>query len=131
MEANKISILTGISRPSVNKYLKAIRQSIAQHCEKDESYFGAKRKKGKSGRGAFGKTIVVGLLNGKLYTNLFGKMLRRIRRFIPMVGAVTTDSLTLVTKSITEFFTEKMNLYAGNHTLMEWKTSGVWRKQGW
>ena len=33
LEANKISILTGISRPSVNKYLKAIRQSIAQHCE--------------------------------------------------------------------------------------------------
>ena len=36
--------------------------------EPDESYFGAKRVRGKRGRGAAGKTPVFGLLN---YINLF------------------------------------------------------------
>ena len=38
----------------------------------DESYFGAKRIRGKRGRGASGKTPVFGLLkrNGKVYTQI-------------------------------------------------------------
>jgi transposase len=40
--------------------------------ELDESYFGAKRVRGKRGRGAYGKTIVFGLLKrgGKVYTEI-------------------------------------------------------------
>ena len=40
--------------------------------EVDESFFGARRVKGKRGRGASGKTIVFGLLkrNGKVYTRI-------------------------------------------------------------
>ena len=40
--------------------------------EIDESYFGAKRVKGKRGRGASGKTIVFGIFNrhGKVYTEI-------------------------------------------------------------
>jgi len=40
--------------------------------EADESYFGARRVKGKRGRGAGGKTIVFGLYkrNGKVYTEI-------------------------------------------------------------
>ena len=40
--------------------------------EVDESYFGARRVKGKRGRGAKGKTIVFGLLKreGKVYTEI-------------------------------------------------------------
>ncbi len=82
LEANKIAKLSGVSRPSVNKYLKAIRVKILEFCiqenpfqgevEVDESYFGPKRVKGKRGRGAGGKTIVFGLLkrNGKVYTEI-------------------------------------------------------------
>lgn len=82
LEAVKIAELTGISRISVNKYLKAIRERIAQYCESespffgeieiDESYFGARRVKGCRGRGARGKTIVFGLLKrgGKVYTRI-------------------------------------------------------------
>lgn len=40
--------------------------------EVDESYFGAKRVKGKRGRGAFGKTAVFGIFkrNGHVYTEI-------------------------------------------------------------
>ena len=59
-----------------------IRERIAEECaiesplsgevEVDESFFGARRVKGKRGRGAGGKTIVFGLLkgNGKVYTKI-------------------------------------------------------------
>ncbi|PJB88241.1 IS1595 family transposase, partial [Candidatus Roizmanbacteria bacterium CG_4_9_14_0_8_um_filter_34_12] len=40
--------------------------------EVDESYFGARRVRGKKGRGALGKVPVVGLLkrNGKVFTQI-------------------------------------------------------------
>ena len=74
--------LSGISRNSVNTYLTAIRRRIAEFCESespfsgqvevDESLFGARRVKGKRGRGAYGKVWVFGLYkrNGKVYTEV-------------------------------------------------------------
>ena len=72
LEAQKIAILTRLNRNTVNRYLRLIRERIAEHCEKqsplkgeievDESYFGARRIKGKRGRGASGKTPVFGIL---------------------------------------------------------------------
>jgi transposase len=82
IEAVTISELTGLNRNTVNRYFKEIRLRIAQFCEMespfngdvevDESYFGAKRVKGKRGRGAGRKTIVFGILkrNGKVYTEI-------------------------------------------------------------
>ena len=71
LTASQITILTGLNRNTVNRYLTLIRRSIALHCESkspfageielDESYFGAKRIRGKRGRGAYGKTIVFGI----------------------------------------------------------------------
>ena len=62
LNATQISELTNISRNSTNKILKALRIRIAMLCEQDrvfdaevevdESFFGAKRVKGKSDRGA-------------------------------------------------------------------------------
>ena len=64
--------MTGISVRSTNSIFLKIRHQIAEHCELisplqcavevDESYFGAHRVRGKRGRGAYGKTIVFGLL---------------------------------------------------------------------
>ena len=77
LEARKIASLTGLSRPTVNKYLKAIRERIAEHCEAespfkgeievDESYFGPRRQRGVRGRGASKKIPVFGILkrNGR------------------------------------------------------------------
>ena len=47
-------------------------QPLAGQIEVDESYFGARRIKGKRGRGARGKIIVFGLLKraGKVYTEI-------------------------------------------------------------
>ena len=64
--------LTNISVRSINSIFIKIRKKIAHQCEQispfngvvelDESYFGARRVRGKRGRGASGKTIVFGLL---------------------------------------------------------------------
>ena len=82
MEATKIANLTGISRISINKILKSIRVLMSKECEKiskfsgeieiDESYFGAKRARGKRGRGAAKKTPVFGMLkrDGKVYIQI-------------------------------------------------------------
>ena len=82
LSAQQISILTNLNRNTVNRYLKLIRKRIAELCESetpfkgeievDESYFGAKRVRGKRGRGAAGKTPVFGILQrqGKVYTEI-------------------------------------------------------------
>jgi len=104
LTATQIAELTHLSRNSVNKYLKAIRQRIAQLCEAespfsgqvevDESYFGARRAKGKRGRGAYGKTIVFGIFkrNGNVYTEIVPdtskNSLQRVIR-----GKVSLDSI--------------------------------------
>ncbi len=82
LDATQITALTALNRNTINRYLQGIRQRIADYCEAqspfvgevevDESYFGAKRIKGKRGRGAFGKTAVFGVFkrNGHVYTEI-------------------------------------------------------------
>ena len=60
-----------LNRNMINRFYNAFRERMAEHCAQhspvtgeikvDESYFGAKRVRGKRGRGASGKTIVFGL----------------------------------------------------------------------
>ena len=80
LTASQKALLTGLNRNTVNRYVGAMRARIAQFCEGqspfgggvevDEFYFGARRIKGKRGRGAYGKTIVFGIFqrNGQVYT---------------------------------------------------------------
>ena len=83
MEAKKIAEISGISRNSINKIIKTIRKRIAEFSETenpigcgeieiDESYFGARRIRGKRGRGAAGKIPIFGMLkrNGKVFTQI-------------------------------------------------------------
>lgn len=82
LEATQIAELTGLNRNTVNRFLRAIRERLAEFCEQqspfsgeievDESFFGARRVKGKRGRGAYGKTIVFGIFkrSGKVYTEI-------------------------------------------------------------
>ena len=68
LEAIKVAEIFKISEKTIDKIFKAIRIKMAENCEKqaklsgeieiDESYFGAKRVRGKRGRGASGKTSV-------------------------------------------------------------------------
>ena len=83
LPASDIAVLTGLQRKTVNSIFFKIRVRIAQECERqspftdgevevDESYFGARRVRGKRGRGAGNKTPVFGLLKrqGKVYTEI-------------------------------------------------------------
>lgn len=80
--ATDVARLTGIRRKAVTMIFLKIRRRIAEECERvspfsgevevDESYFGARRVRGKRGRGASGKTPVFGLLKreGRVYTEI-------------------------------------------------------------
>ena len=82
LDASQIAKISGLNRNTINRYLTEIRLRISEYCELqspfsgevevDESYFGARRVKGKRGRGAFGKTIVFGIFKryGKVYTEI-------------------------------------------------------------
>ena len=83
LSASDTARLTGLTTKTVNSIYLKIRARIAQSCERespfasgevevDESYFGARRVRGKRGRGASGKTPVFGLLkrNGRVYTEI-------------------------------------------------------------
>jgi transposase-like protein len=82
LTANRTANLTGLTHKSVNQIFLKIRLRLAEDCQRespfsgevevDESYFGAKRVKGKRGRGAAGKTIVFGIYkrNGKVFTEI-------------------------------------------------------------
>jgi len=71
--ATKTARLMGLNRNTINRYFSLFRKTIFEESLKelqqeggefecDESYFGAKRVRGKRGRGAAGKTPVFGLL---------------------------------------------------------------------
>ena len=81
--ATDTAALTGLTTKTVNTIFLKIRARIAHACERespfatgevevDECYFGARRVRGKRGRGAANKTPVFGLLKraGKVYTEI-------------------------------------------------------------
>ena len=83
VEAKKTAELTGVSRQTINKFYNVFRERIAEFCEAespfvngevelDESFFGARRVRGKRGRGAGGKIPVFGMLKrgDRVYTQI-------------------------------------------------------------
>lgn len=80
--AERIANEVGISQRATISLLARMRNRILEWCDEeerlsgeievDESYFGARRVRGKRGRGASGKIPVIGLLkrNGKVYTQV-------------------------------------------------------------
>jgi len=110
VEANKIAVLTNISRNSINKIIKYIRTKIVEYSEKespfisgeieiDESYFGARRVRGVRGRGAQGKTIVFGLIKrgDKVYTQVVkncsaSELIPIIKSKVDCSSVIYTDS---------------------------------------
>lgn len=83
LTATKTAKILNLNRRTVDRYFSIFREKIFEFSkseklndkgifECDESYFGAKRIRGKRGRGAVGKTPVFGLLkrNGKVYVQV-------------------------------------------------------------
>ena len=73
LTATQAAEICGVNRNTVNRYYTLLRRAILSQSvqeakaeigvfELDESYFGARRVRGKRGRGAAGKTPVFGLL---------------------------------------------------------------------
>ena len=74
--------LSGLNRNTINRFYRALRERLLRACEAqrpmfgivevDESFFGARRVKGKRGRGAYGKTVVFGIFerDGQVYTEI-------------------------------------------------------------
>ena len=104
IDAHTIAIITGLSRYTVNRHFRLIRERIDELCQQsspfsgevevDESYFGARRVKGKHGRGASGKTPVFGILQrgGKVYTEIVPDCARKTLQAI-IRGKVDPDSI--------------------------------------
>lgn len=100
-----------VNRKTTDRYYNLFRRLIIEDAlkerkavnlkngiEADESYFGARRIRGKKGRGASGKTIVFGLLKrqGKVYTEIVDSAARRelfpiIRRVVRSGSDIYTD----------------------------------------
>ena len=74
--------LSRLNRNTINRIYRTLRERIYWACEADrpffgvvevdESYFGARRVKGRRGRGAYGKTAVFGIYKraGRVYTEI-------------------------------------------------------------
>ncbi len=105
LTAQKTAVLTNLTRKSVNQIYLKIRNRVAQEAERaspfaacqievDESYFGARRVRGKRGRGASGKTIVFGIYkrNGSVYTEIVPDAAKKTLQNI-IRGKVALDSV--------------------------------------
>jgi transposase-like protein len=104
VDAQAIADLTALNRNTVNRYFRLFRERIAEICDRsspfsgevevDESYFGARRVKGKRGRGARGKTPVFGILQrgGKVYTEVVPDCAKKTLQAI-IRGKVDPDSI--------------------------------------
>ena len=100
--------IVGVNRNTVNSYYNRIRELIFEESLKgagrefgefecDESYFGAKRGRGKRGRGAAGKTPVFGLLKRgeKIYVRVVENCSRE--SLMPIIQGLTLSSSTIYT----------------------------------
>ena len=108
LEAKQIALLSNVNINTINRLLYLLRQRIALICEEesifergeieiDESYFGARRIRGKAGRGAGGKTIVLGLKkrNGRVYTQVVTNC--SARQLIPIIQDKISEDSTVYT----------------------------------
>lgn len=116
IEATKIASLTGVSRHTITKIQRGTRERIAEFCEADspfeageiemdESFFGARRVRGKRGRGARGKHIVFGLIKrkGKVYTQVVKNC--SAATLLPIIQARVNEN--------SEVFTDGFRAYDG------------------
>jgi len=99
--------LCRVNRNTVNKIYHLLRERIVKmslkrkaefgEFELDESYFGAKRVRGKRGRGAAGKTPVFGILKrgGEIYVTIVKKCSRE--QLMPVIEGKILEGSTIHT----------------------------------
>ncbi len=99
--------ISGVSRQSIQKYFEKLRRRILEwvaneklfsgEVEVDESYFGARRVRGKRGRGAGKKVLVLGILKrgGNVYTQIIPNADRE--NILPILQGKILDETTVHT----------------------------------
>lgn len=110
LTATAAAEFTGVSRRAVNTIYRRLRERLAEasareapwtpgEVEVDEAYFGARRVRGKPGRGAGGKTPVIGLRkrHGKVYAEVVpncskAALQRVIRGQVPLASVIHSDA---------------------------------------
>ena len=107
LPAIKTSSLLGLNPKTVDRYFNIFREKIVHHSieeakfsgevELDESYFGARRVRGKRGRGAAGKTPVFGILkrSGKVYVTVVKNCSRK--ELLPVIQGKILEGSTIHT----------------------------------
>lgn len=82
LDATQIAELSGLNRNTINRYINAVRERIAQLCEAesplgqqpgiDEAFFLATQDKARAGRDVYGKTFIFGLIKhgGRVHTQI-------------------------------------------------------------
>ncbi|MHA1575061.1 MAG: IS1595 family transposase [Alphaproteobacteria bacterium] len=107
LTATQTAFFTKLSRNTINRIFALIRKKIffltskktrqKGHFELDESYFGAKRIRGKRGRGAAGKTPVFGLLkrDGNVHVEIVKKCSRA--QLLPIIKGKILEGSTIHT----------------------------------
>ena len=115
--AYQVALEHGVSYPVVTRVFRSVRELLYHQCELegkrlsgdieiDEAYFGGRRK-GKKGRGAAGKSVVLGLLErqGQVYTRV--------------VDTITAEQLMEVIRSKTRkgsvYYTDTFTSYNSLH----------------
>lgn len=105
--STKTAKILGLNRNTTDRYYNLFREKIARYSltqkpesgefELDESYFGAKRVRGKRGRGAAGKTPVFGILkrDGKVYVTVVKKCSKK--QLMPIIEGKILEGSTIHT----------------------------------
>jgi transposase len=106
LNAIQISNIAKINRNTTNRILQLLRARITEFAEKescfsvgeievDESYFGARRVRGKRGRGAAGKTKVFGMKKreDKVYTQIVANC--SAAELVPIIKKLAPDDSTI------------------------------------
>jgi len=107
LDATKTAKILGINRNTIKWYYNIFREKITKYSlsksaefgefELDETYFGAKRVRGKRGRGAAGKTPVFGILKrgSEVYVTIVKNCSRKQR--IPIIEGKILEGSTIHT----------------------------------
>jgi len=126
LTATQTTKLVLLNRNTVNRYFAFLRSLVISHAirereeeritngvEIDESYFGPRRQRGKRGRGARGKIVVLGLLkrNGKVYAHIIPDASRE--EILPIVRATVRSGADIYTDGWRSY--DALAVYGYNH----------------
>jgi len=126
LTATQTGKLLGLNRNTANRYFSFFRsrvisqalkerteEKIANGVEVDESYFGPRRQKGKRGRGAGKKIVVLGLLkrNGKVYAQIIPDASQR--EILPIIRATVKSGADIYTDGWRSY--DALAVYGYNH----------------